>query len=221
MPKKTQSKKTLLASLPSDATRVKVKDEFGATKWREVGAVFDTDELLLKDNAPITMKGKPGRRAATKLEPSTEAAAEVMRQKQIALSKDPISKLADSTPESPDVLHEVMKAMSEEAASIVFERHEAERKGKETSNLSMRRINALKSIGDTWLRRKEQLSGKEIDLDSVVFKALFGFIMDTFKESLSESGLRPEMVDTVFAKLGSKLDEEWSSDARNRMKNAE
>jgi hypothetical protein len=111
--------------------------------------------------------------------------------------------------------------MSEEAASIVFERHEAERKGKETSNLSMRRINALKSIGDTWLRRKEQLSGKEIDLDSVVFKALFGFIMDTFKESLSESGLRPEMVDTVFAKLGSKLDEEWSSDARNRMKNAE
>ena len=221
MPKKSPSKKTLLASIPSDATRVKVRDEFGATKWRELDAIFDTDELLLKDNAPITMKGKPGRKAATKLEPSTEATAEVIRQKNLALSKDPISKLAECSPESPDVLHEVMKAMSEEAASIAFERREAERKGKETSNLSMRRINALKSIGDTWLRRKEQLAGKEVDMDSAVFKALFGFIMDTFKDSMSESGVRSEMVETVFAKMGSKLDDDWTSEARSRMKNAE
>jgi len=60
---------------------------------------------------------------------------------------------AESTPESPEVLSQVILGIAEEAASLRFERQEAERNGTDSSTLSMRRVAALKAIGDTWIKR--------------------------------------------------------------------
>ena len=55
-------------------------------------------------------------------------------------------------------------------------------------------------------------------MDSAAFKKLFAFIMETFRGSLVDAGMRPEMVETVFAKLAQRLEDEWEDEARNRMK---
>jgi hypothetical protein len=94
---------------------------------------------------------------------------------------------------------------------------EAERQGNDTSSLSMRRVAALKAIGDTWIKRKEQIVNRAIDLDSPSFHELFKFISETFARAMEASGVRPELANSVFAQFGKLLDEEWKKEAKTRM----
>lgn len=223
MPKKhqpqAQDHAALLATAPEGAARVSVSDRAGRTKWRPIDAVEPTDTILLKNGIPITMKASPGR------PPSTEGAvndfvAEQVKQKNRDLTNDPIVKTAKTDPESSDLLHHVVVSLAEEAASLGVERRNAELEGKETSQLSIRRVNALKAVAETWLKRKDQTANREIDLSSPQFKAVFSLTLDSFREAMAEAQLRPEMVEMVFAKLTAKLQEGWEQEARNRMKAA-
>ena len=109
--------------------------------------------------------------------------------------------------------------MAEEAASIEFEKHEAARHGQDTSTHSTKRARVLKNIADTWLKRKQQIEGGIIDLDSPAFKVLFGYILETFQEAMIASGSRSEQIETIFTKLVSSLSEEsWKQEAKARMK---
>ena len=118
------------------------------------------------------------------------------------------------------MLHEVVRALGNEAASIGFERQEAERKGEATSQISMRRIGALKAMADTWLKRREQLVSRGVDMESPAFKTLFKYIMETMKSSMDTTGVRSELTETIFAKFGKTVDsDEWAAEAKNRMKN--
>ena len=109
-------------------------------------------------------------------------------------------------------------AIGEEAASLRFERMEAERKGTDTSQLSMRRVAALKAIGDTWIKRKEQIQSRMIDLESPSFQALFQFISETFVRAMQSAGVRQELSDTVIAQFAKQLDDSWKNEAKSRMK---
>jgi len=214
-----QDHAALLALAPSGATRVSVTDKTGKTRWRPLDAVEPFDTILLKNGIPITMMSTPGRPAAVP-DAINDVVAEQVRQKTRDLANDPIVKVAKSDPESSDLLNHVVIALAEEASSLGAERRNAEMEGKETSQLSIRRVNALKAVADTWLKRKDQTSHKEIDLASPQFKAVFAFTLETVREALIESGLRPEMIEMVFAKLTAKLQEGWEQEARNKMKAA-
>ena len=211
----------LMLRVPEGTKFIQVKDELGHIHYRDPHALADTDEIqVTKDGSPIVMKAAPGRRKNIVLEPATRAVAEILRRKEQALEIDPIITVARGNPESPDVLHQIVLALGAEAASIAFERSEAERNGLETSNLSIRRVNALKALGDTWLKRKEQIVSRGIDLESAAFKALFGFIMETFRSALDSCELKEEHIETVFAKLAQVVgSDDWEDEARNRMKN--
>jgi len=124
---------------------------------------------------------------------------------------------AEATPESAEVLNQVLLAIAEEAASIRFERQEAERNGEETSSLSMRRVMALKAIGDTWIKRKEQIQHAAVDMDSPSFQELFKFISETFSRAMTASGVRQELMDSVFAQFAKMLDDDWKREANSRM----
>jgi len=223
VPKRTVDKRRrdkLLAKVPDGATRVQVKTEMGQIKYKEIADLADKDEIQTKkDGTPIVMLTKPGRKKDVTLDPATPEVAEKIRRKNEIIDTDSILEVARDNPESPDVLQQILLALGEEAASIGFERQEAERQGQETSLISNRRIAALKAIGDTWLKRKEQISARGVDMESPAFKVLFEFIMNTFRGALEDSGLAGEMVETVFAKLASSLnDEGWEAEAKRRMK---
>lgn len=193
----------------------------GQTRYKDVSDLADTDEILLKgDGTPIVMRSSPGRRSTPNIGPENATIAEVLKKKDSHLATDPLLQMTRHDPESPNVLQEVMVGISEEVASINFERKEAERRGKDTGTLSQRRIQGLRALAETWLKRKEQITSREIDLDSKPFDAVFQFIMETFRDAMGAAKMRPEAIETVFAKFALMIDDDWKNEARVRQKKA-
>jgi hypothetical protein len=211
----------LLERLPPGAKYVYVMDEFGKKRFRPVLELFKSDEIMLnKKGVPIVMTTEPGRpkKAPIAAVPANPQIAEMIKRKDASFQTDPILVAAKETPEDPDVLHQVILALGIEAASLGFERGEAERLGNKTSEISVRRVNTLKALADTWIKRKDQIVNRGIDLESQSFQALFKFIMATFQDSMESSGVQSEMIETVFAKLTSLMNDEWEAEAKARMR---
>ena len=221
-----------LALIPLDAVRVKVENDKGQKKYRTVDAdkkdfskILPTDTLVLIGGRPITMNKVPGRKKATPLpkapEPTTPKNAQTQANKVAFLDHDPLLLQIEQGVESEDILLLVMRGVAQEAASLEFERQIAEAEGKETSQLSIRRISALKALGDAYLKRKDQLSGNSVDMDSPAFSRLFAFMTDTFRESMLAGGIGRDQAETVFSRLSDRMaDETWEQEARNKMKGA-
>ena len=155
------------------------------------------------------------------LPPDKKEVGDMLKVKALQMRADPIMVAADNGPDSPELLGEVMKGMTEEIASLRFERMQAERKGQDTSTISMRRIQGLKAVGDHWIKLKEQIQSRAIDLDSPEFANLLAFIGETFQISLDEAGVSPNLSKSVFNIFGKKLDDDtWKNEARSKMKGA-
>ena len=215
------TKAAQLAAIPKHATRVQVVDEFGKTRYRPVRDVADGDTIVLgTKGAPIVMSTRPGRPGKMPFIPTSPRAAEVMKQKEEFLEEDELLAVISTSPEKSEVLDYVLKGLAEEAASLAFERIDAERTGATTSQVSMRRIGALKAVADSWLKRKELIANAGVDMDSPAFKRLFKFVLETLKDTLGDAGIRPEMVETVFTALSKKLDDDWTREAHKRMSEA-
>jgi hypothetical protein len=212
------SREQILANAPPDATRIQVVDETGKQRFRKLDEVTDTDIIMFgAEGNPIFMSGRVGRPPKQELAPINDVVADVMRQRRIAMQDDDLLSIIKANPETAAVLDFVMIGLAEEAAALGFERSDMERKGQPTSQVSLRRIGALKAIGDAWLKRKDQIAAQGVDMDSPAFKRLFGFIMATFKDAMVSVGERPEMIETVFANLSKKLDADWQREAIKRM----
>lgn len=208
----------IIAGLSPEVTRIQVIDDQGKQRFRKKEELADSDTIVFNsDGKPVTMAGSPGRPAKVELAPVNDAVAEVMKQRRQFLSNDDLLEVVKANPESAFVLDYVMLGIAEEAAALGFERTEMERRGQPTSQVSVRRIGALKAIGDSWLKRKDQIASQGVDMDSPAFKRLFGYIMETFKETLLAAGERPEMIETVFAGLSKRLDADWQREAVKRM----
>lgn len=229
--KKTKpSRDEILGLLPLDVIRVKVLTDKGRERYREIdpnqkdfSEVLPTDEIVLISGKPITMTKKPGRKkkspAPKAPSPTTPKNAQTQANKIAFLDHDPLLNQIEKGVESEDILLLVMRGFAQEAASLEFERLTAEAEGKETSQLSIRRINALKALGDAFLKRKDQLSGKTIDMAGTAFTRLFGFMVDTFRESMLSGGVPRDQAETVFARLSDRMaDETWEQEAHNKMK---
>lgn len=207
--------------IPPEANRIKVVDDKGQTKLRKIEDIQRGDTLALNESGlPIFIEGRIGkpRKVDDVLPPATPLIGDLLRLKHGHLRNDPILQAAESAPESAEVLNQVVLAIGEEAASLRFERMEAERKGEETSQLSMRRVAALKAIGDTWIKRKEQIQSRVIDLESPPFQALFQYITETFVRAMQSAGVRQELADSVIAQFAKLLDDSWKNEAKSRMK---
>lgn len=212
----------LLAKVPPGANRIKVETEKGETKYKPIDELADTDTILTNsDGDPVVMRHKPGRKSKADPQPVNDTIKELVRRKQDAVVADPLRDAAEKEPDSEVVLHEVLKGLTEEVASLHFERAEAERTGKDTSQISVRRIGGLKAVAETWLKRKDQIATKSVDPDSPGFKAAASYILETMKEAMLGAGLRPEMVQTVFSKFSSITgSESWEAELKAHIKRA-
>lgn len=219
MQAKVRDKASILASLPPDANRIYVLDEHGKNRYKKPSEIGHADQIVLNhEGEPIVMARRPGRPKKPEMPPLSDAARDMQILKEEHLKGDDLLGTVQDNPEAADVLDYVMQGLAEEAASLGFERLDAERRGKDTSGISTKRIGALKAVGDTWLKRKEQLQSTGVDLDSAAFARLFKFIMDTFRESMNSAGSRPEMIETVFTNLAKRIgDDEWRREATKRM----
>lgn len=216
--------------IPKGATRVQVEDEYGKLIWRKPSEVLDTDTIRInfKTGEAFVMYGKPGVPSSSTKNtnipsPPTQInhqsnINQLQQRKQAKLNNDAVFDQTKKNADSSEVLTNVLVGLAEESASLAFEREEAERRGESTSQISLRRVNALKAVGDTWLKKKEIMSSKSIDMESKAFKKLFGHIAETFRKACDESGVRPELSESVFATFGKMIDDpEWMLDAKKAM----
>lgn len=223
--------------IPAGATRVQVEDELGKLVWRRPSEVLPTDtvRINLKTGEPYVMFGKPGLPSAnpkaSTTTPSFQSAPpsgnsaqanhnlnQLQQRKKSKIDTDGVLTQTQANPDSENVLTNVLVGLAEESASLAFEREEAERRGEPTSQISLRRVNALRAVGDTWIKKKELMSSKAIDLESKAFKKVFGHIAETFRKACDEAGVRPELAESIFATFGKMVDEpEWLIDAKKSM----
>lgn len=206
--------------IPEDAVKVRVLTAEGEETWRHPNDVLDDDQVVMHQGQPRVMS-KTGAKPFKDALPGGESPAieATMIAKKRAMKKDPLRRVIDEKPESRDVLHEVMRAMAEESASLEFERKEAERKGEDTRPISVSRLQALKAVGDTWIRRIDQITVKGVDLESPQFRALLKVLIKTFRESMVSAGCRREQIDGAVAHLAKMLNSsEWETEAVSAMK---
>ena len=211
--------------IPEGVSRVQVTDEVGKVVWRRPSDLRDTDSIKFNPNTgePYVMYGSPGinqtSSVANTTPPTSNAVISAIKsRKKDLLDKDEIFNTTKSKPESSEVLTKVIQGLAEESASLHFERTEAERKGEKTSQISMRRVQALKAVGETWLKKKEVLASNGVDLESASFKIIFTHIAETFRKACDIAGVRPEMSESVFAEFGRLVDDvDWVADAKSKM----
>jgi len=214
--------------IPQGASRVQVVDEVGKVLWRKPSDVKPTDTIRYNPQTgePVVMFGSPGKpstQSATspyvQSQPAPNAVISAIKtRKKDVIETDAILDVARKTPDSSDLLSRVIEGLAEESASLAFERAEAERKGESTAQISIKRVQALKAVGDTWLKKKEITSSKGVDLESTAFKTVFSHIAETFRKACDESGIRPEMAESIFAEFGKMVDDpEWLKEAINKI----
>lgn len=216
-----------MINFPPNATRVKVLDEKGKIVWRKRDDIKATDkpEVNNKTGEYYFMFGDPGKpkikgdpKPSNESRMTTKEVNSVRTRRDSYISKDGPLSAAKGNIDSDEVLSSVILGLAEESASLAFERIEAERRGDPTSQISLRRVNALKAVGDTWLKKKELVSSTSLDLESKSFKILFGHIAETFRIACDEAGLRPEMTESIFAIFGRLVDDDdWVREAKTKM----
>jgi len=206
--------------IPEGAVRIRVKDPNGKSLWRKIKDIKDTDVPDFNDKgAPVFMFGSPGKPS---LEKEVQKAATPAEKNKVIkkdyIKKDGVNNAVNSDLDSSDVLDSVIKGLAEETASLAFEREEAEKRGESTSQISLRRVNALRAVGDVWLKKRELVSSKSLDLESKSFQIVFGHIAETFRKACDEAGVRPEMAETIFANFAKFVDDDdWVREAKSKM----
>lgn len=209
----------LLNRVPPGAARIKVKQPDGRIKYKDLTDIDDLDEIVSDQSGePIVMMNKPGRKPKAELAPSSDEVAEVMEVREDFIESAPIVRSVDDNPDSEDVIDHVLKGLAAEAAALEFERKEAERNDRDSTNISVRRGRILKAMADIWIKRRSLASGGAIDMEGASAKALIGFVLETVRGSMEDVGLRDEAIETVFVKLAKKLDDGWKQEAIVRMK---
>lgn len=215
-PKKTTAE--VIAGLSKDVTRVHVFTKDGRLVHKKPSEVLD-DDIIRYDAAgnPSVVLGVSGRPKKPDLLPVSEDVAQVMLAREQHLAEDKLFSVMRSNPSSEGVLDGLLESLAEEAACLSFERAQLERLNQPTSQISVRRSSILKSISDIYIKRKEVSSSTTIDLDSNAFGKLFGHIMSTYRTVFEELGFRPEQIETIFAAISKKINQDWKEQAIRRM----
>jgi hypothetical protein len=213
----------LLEMLPQGIARVRVTSVEGKQCYKAVPDILDTDTVdLTAAGKPIVMRTPPGRPQGSKttLPPVSKQAEEVSQAKDSHEALSDLVAVTRQNSEADAVFHTLMNGLATEITSLEFERKEAERKGEDTSNISAKRVRAIKTMTDAWLKKREKVDSGTIDMEGVAFKALFSFMLETVRGAMGDSGMRPEHIETVFAKLSKRLADGWTEDAKARMREA-
>jgi hypothetical protein len=220
-PRQSEADKArILANLPKDAERVQVTRS-GKKMYVPPSEVGKLDQFVLKaDGSPIVMKNPPGRKKKQALQAANDEIKEIIEARFTHIAENPLVETMEQNPEGDEVIDNILLGLAQEAAALEFERKEAERNGQDPSQISGRRARILKQAADVYHERKKLAASGHIDLEGPKFKAVFGLILDTFRQGMSDSGLRDEHIETIFTKVSKKIDDAWKAEAVARMKEA-
>lgn len=161
-----------------------------------------------KGGTTLKVARGPGRPRNVERMPTTsdlEYHAEMSEAKQRFIDADPVVVAATKgNIEATRVLKLIQTEVAKEAAALHFARVESEKYGKDTSQTSTRRIDALTKIANIELEIRK-LGPSSIDPHSEEFQRIFSMWVEAIRDVAAET-LSPEQVDLFFNRLTTKLD---------------
>ena len=93
----------------------------------------------------------------------------------------------------------------------------SEHRGRPTT-ISNRRVQALNALITGFLKRKEQMSARSVDLKGPAFQAVFVFIVETFKRAMQEAKVDDDTITVSISRFSRLVGEEhWEKEAKVRM----
>lgn len=164
---------------------------------------------------PLKVKRGPGRPRKVERMPTTsdlEYHALMASQRDQFVKSDPIVRSVEGKGDSLSTLHMIKLGIAREAASLHFERIETEKRGRDTSMVSSKRIDALKKIAEIELKIHE-LDSDSINLSSERMQKIFALWVETMKEVAREV-MPPEVMDLFFNRFATAMDD-WEERASN------
>lgn len=108
------------------------------------------------------------------------------------------------------ILRILTRQIVREAAALEFQRGEVERRGRDGSQISSRRIDALKKVADIEIKLRE-LEGEAWNLASEPFQRLFALWVERLTAVARET-LPPESLDVFLNRLATSM-ANWEHDA--------
>ena len=160
-----------------------------------------------------------GRPRKVNLLPSDEVTAAVQKKKEERLEGDELTDQIENNPNSLQVLDILMRDLSQEAASLDFERSEAERKGKDTSMLSSKKVTALKEVGNIFFKKRDAVIDQAFDFESERFDRLMDFILNQVFEAAKDSNMSGEQRSIFFDNIGQRFESgTWEKKAMDYIK---
>jgi hypothetical protein len=164
-------------------------------------------------------KGTGSRGRPRKIE-TTPAAEALLYHQQVAEAKakliqqDPVVQAAESRLDALQVLHLLKLEIAKEGAAIQATRLEMDKLGKDTGQLSTRRIDALNKIAHIELEIKK-IGVEMVDLRSERFQRVFALWIEMI-QLVAEEVLDPEQSELFFNRLGTAM-EGWEDRASEAM----
>ena len=134
-----------------------------------------------------------------------------VEERELFIANDPVVRSAAGR--DPVTLLGTLKAeVAREAAALVYQRIENEKMGKDISQVSGRRIDALKKIADIEMEIRK-IGFDQLDVHSEKFQRVFKLWIETIR-SVAEHTLNPEQLDLFFNRLSTEM-EGWEEKAED------
>jgi len=181
--------------------------------YNELASAGRVVQLLPVHTAPytgknsLTVKRGPGRPRKAERMPTTtdlEYHAEMTETKARFIDADPVVNATSRLTDPMDVLRVVKLEVAKETAALHFQRIENEKHGRDTSQISTRRIDALKKIADIELEMRK-LGADVINVRSEKFQRIFKLWLDTIRE-IAEQTMTPEQINLFFNHFETAMD---------------
>jgi hypothetical protein len=131
----------------------------------------------------------------------SESDAEPEPDLDLDIGNDDLGDMLENQPESPKVLDYILRELATEVKQLGKQRNTAA----SPTQISARRVDALKKIGDIWLKRTELTKKSNLDIKSPEFQAVLKSLLDKIKITMVDSGFNAEMVQVFFSKLSQSL----------------
>jgi len=151
-------------------------------------------------------------------DPEVQKVEQVRQNRRRRHGRNAVLREVKRNPSADAVFDVLMHGLAEEAEMIEFERDRITQLGQPAHHLTEQRVKVMKMMTDAWLKRRSKSSGSGVDLDSPAFSAVFAFTLETVRGALEDAGARPEFIETIFAKISKRLNNDWKNEAMIRVK---
>ena len=223
------SNAAIIAGLPSEVRRVKVRTPDGRSRFKAPAEVTEDDVIEVRqDGQPIVTMNQAGRPSSSAQVPSEEQALLLAERQQLVddhLRRDPVVRGIRRDPDGGEVFVEVLAAMSREVSLLEHQRNELVGKqgifGADATTLTIKRIQGLKLLFEAMSRRREQQQVADLDPTSPGVREIIAAVVEAIREAMLQGGIRQESVQTTFTRaagiMGSTA---WENELRVRVRTA-